>query len=216
MISKEELQSIRAEYASKELLKSTLTDEPIDQFAKWFKEALETKVREVNAMNLATCGKNGQPSARIVLLKSFDEKGFVFFTNYKSEKGQHMAENPNVALTFFWPELERQVRVEGAVEKVSQEDSIAYFKSRPRLSQLGAIVSQQSEEIENRELLQVKMDELASNYEGEEIPMPTHWGGYLVRPNKIEFWQGRPGRLHDRLVYEKEDNNYWNIKRLCP
>lgn len=216
MITKEELQNIRAEYASKELLKSTLADQPIDQFALWFKEALEAKVREVNAMNLATCDENNRPSARIVLLKSFDENGFVFFTNYKSEKGQHMAENLNVALTFFWPELERQVRVEGEVEKTSKEESLAYFKSRPRLSQLGAIVSQQSTEIANRELLQAKMDELTNKYEGKEIPMPVHWGGYLVKPSKIEFWQGRPGRLHDRLVYEKQSKNNWSIKRLCP
>lgn len=216
MFTKEELQNIRAEYASKELLKSTLADNPIKQFSEWFKEAIETKVREVNAMNLATCTKDGKPSARIVLLKSFDDAGFVFYTNYLSDKGKQMTENPNVALTFFWPELERQVRIEGVVSKVSEEESIAYFNSRPRLSQLGAVVSQQSSEIANRELLQSKMDELVLKYEGVEIPKPKHWGGYLVAPNMIEFWQGRPGRLHDRLCYEKASKSSWKVKRLCP
>ena len=216
MVTKEELQNIREDYASRELLKSTLADNPIQQFSIWFKEALDAKVREVNAMNLATCGSNGVVSARIVLLKSFDESGFVFFTNYKSEKGEQMAENSNVALTFFWPELERQVRIEGKVTKVSEEESLAYFNSRPRLSQLGAIVSEQSKEIANRELLQAKMNELALQYDGIVIPKPKHWGGYLVTPNKVEFWQGRPGRLHDRLVFESTNKVNWQVKRLCP
>jgi pyridoxamine 5'-phosphate oxidase len=215
MISKKELQNIRAEYSSKELLKSSLALNPINQFKDWFEEALSANLAEVNAMTLATCGTNGQPSARVVLLKSVSQDGFVFYTNYISTKGKQMAENPKVAITFFWNDLERQVRIEGVVEKVSEEESEEYFRSRPRLSQLGAVVSDQSSEIENREELIKRMDLVTQKFEGKDVIKPKHWGGYIIKPTLIEFWQGRPGRLHDRLQYERIEGE-WNITRLCP
>jgi pyridoxamine 5'-phosphate oxidase len=215
MISKKELQNIREEYSSKELLKSSLALNPISQFKDWFEEALSANIAEVNAMTLATCGTNGQPSARVVLLKSVSQDGFVFYTNYISTKGKQMAENPKVATTFFWNELERQVRIEGVVEKVSEEESEEYFRSRPRLSQLGAVVSDQSSEIENREELIKRMDLVTQKFEGKNVIKPKHWGGYIIKPTLIEFWQGRPGRLHDRLQYELIEGE-WNITRLCP
>ncbi|WP_028298111.1 pyridoxamine 5'-phosphate oxidase [Olivibacter sitiensis] len=209
------LEDIREEYKQAELHESSVKANPLEQFDIWFKEALLAKVPEVNAMTLATADSKGIPNARIVLLKHASEEGFSFYTNYVSEKGEEMAKNPFVALVFFWSQLERQVRVLGQVEKLSVQESTAYFHSRPIGSQLGAWASPQSKEIPNREYLQKRIKELETEYEGNEVPKPPHWGGYLVRPFRVEFWQGRPNRLHDRIRYELVDNN-WEIVRLAP
>lgn len=211
---KEEIQHIRQEYSRLELKISSVAKTPFSQFQTWFNEAVKSSVEEVNAMVLSTV-IDKQPSSRIVLLKSFDDNGFVFFTNYESAKGKQMAANPYVALNFFWHELERQVRIEGKIEKTSAEASDRYFMSRPRLSQLGAHASDQSAEVDARETLQHRMQLLEEKYKDKPIPRPKHWGGYVVKPSLVEFWQGRPGRLHDRIVYESAGND-WLIKRLSP
>lgn len=198
----------------KGLQESDLDSNPLKQFEKWFEEVLASGLEEPNAMVLSTVNE-GKPSARIVLLKDLDS-GFKFFTNYGSKKGQEMEENPQVALTFFWKELERQVRIEGLVEKVSADESDEYFKSRPRGSQIGAWVSHQSAAIASREVLEATNAELEARFEGKEIQRPDHWGGYRVIPTYIEFWQGRPSRLHDRLAYTKKEDNSWKIERLSP
>lgn len=209
------ISALRQEYRKEELLESTLQSDPISQFGLWFQEALNADIFEPNAMTLATVA-NGQPSARVVLLKGYDTEGFVFYTNYESLKGKQMAENPYVCLNFWWIELERQVRIEGKVEKVSPETSDAYFYSRPRGSRIGAWASQQSEVIADRDVLANKVNELMGQYgETEEIPRPAHWGGYKVRPHLVEFWQGRPSRLHDRVVYLWE-SGAWQMRRLAP
>lgn len=189
---------------------------PMNQFAHWFKE-VETAggVKEPNAMSLATLGADGFPKARIVLLKEYNHEGFVFFTNYQSEKGQSIAQHPQVGLSFFWPNLERQVIIKGRIQKVPDEQSDAYFKSRPKGSQLGALVSDQSSVIEDRSVMEEKMNELAAQFENKTIERPNHWGGYLVSPTMIEFWQGRPSRLHDRIRYRLEENK-WIKERLAP
>lgn len=205
---------IRKDYTKASLSESDVAKNPLIQFRKWFDEAISSQVLEPNAMNLATI-KNDRVSSRIVLLKDLDERGFVFYTNYESQKGQQMANNQNVALTFFWPELERQVRIEGVVEKVSIEESTAYFHSRPRGSQIGAWVSPQSNTINSREFLEKRQDEYQRQFEGKEVPKPEYWGGYRVIPNLLEFWQGRSSRLHDRIQFERVDND-WKIERLSP
>jgi len=205
---------IRKDYTKASLSESGVEKNPLNQFRKWFDEAVSSKVLEPNAMNLATV-QNSQVSSRIVLLKDLDEQGFVFYTNYESQKGQQMANNQNVALTFFWPELERQVRIEGDVEKVSVEESTAYFHSRPRGSQIGAWVSPQSNTIKNREFLEQRQTEFEKQFEGKEVPKPDYWGGYRVIPNLVEFWQGRSSRLHDRIQFQQVDGR-WNIERLSP
>ncbi|MDJ0713314.1 MAG: pyridoxamine 5'-phosphate oxidase [Prochloraceae cyanobacterium] len=189
---------------------------PIDQFKIWFQQAVDANLTEPNAMTLATISSEGKPSARIVLLKDVDDRGFVFFTNYESVKGQHLLENPQAALVFFWIELERQVRVEGKAEKVSSAESDAYFSTRPRGSQLGAWVSKQTEVIASREVLQSKLEELEQKYADKEIPRPPHWGGFRLIPSEFEFWQGRPNRLHDRLRYRLAENGNWIRERLSP
>ena len=189
---------------------------PIDQFKIWFQQAVDANLTEPNAMTLATISSEGKPSARIVLLKDVDDRGFVFFTNYESVKGQHLLENPQAALVFFWIELERQVRVEGKAEKVSSAESDAYFSTRPRGSQLGAWVSKQTEVIASREVLQSKLEELEPKYADKEIPRPPHWGGFRLIPSEFEFWQGRPNRLHDRLRYRLAENGNWIRERLSP
>ena len=209
------IEQLRREYAREELLEENVSQNPVDQFTAWFDQALLSEVVEPNAMSLATADKNGSPSVRIVLLKGFDREGFRFFSNYKSRKGKELEENPRASLCFFWPELERQVRLEGEVIKMSRKESENYFLKRPRLSQLGAWASNQSEEVESREKLEERFEKLKEKYREEPIPVPQFWGGYRLKPSSVEFWQGRRGRLHDRLLYEKESDG-WAIKRLSP
>jgi len=214
-LTKENIQNLRQDYRAAQLLESDVEDNPILQFKKWFAEAISAQLYEPNVMTLATADSDGKPSARIVLLKDFDDNGFVFYTNYESRKGQDLIENPQAALVFFWAELERQVRIEGVVSKVDAQTSADYFHSRPIGSQIGAMASPQSQIINDRTLLENKVRELAAEYEGREIPRPLHWGGYLVEPTFIEFWQGRSSRLHDRIAYDLVDGS-WIINRLAP
>jgi pyridoxamine 5'-phosphate oxidase len=199
------------------LTKDSIDANPIRQFQTWFDEVRASGVSEQDAtsMTLATASKDGQPSARIVLLKSFDQRGFVFYTNYHSRKGKELSENPRACLLFYWSELWRQVRIEGDIEKISTAESEAYFQSRPLGSRLGAWASDQSEVVNNRETLESRFAELQKRF-GEDVPRPEHWGGYRLRPNSIEFWQGRDNRLHDRLRYRLEEDGSWSIERLGP
>jgi pyridoxamine 5'-phosphate oxidase len=207
---------LRKEYSKATLEINSAAASPIPQFEKWFSQALEAKIPEPNAMNLATVSKGGQPSCRIVLLKGIERQGFVFYSNYQSHKGKELEENPACALTFFWPELERQVRIEGIAERVSEEQSIAYFQSRPRESQVGAWASPQSAVIADRLLLENRAKEIEKRFQGQTVlPKPKQWGGFRVEPFMVEFWQGRPNRLHDRIVYTKDDGN-WKVSRLAP
>ncbi|GAA4342669.1 pyridoxamine 5'-phosphate oxidase [Flaviaesturariibacter amylovorans] len=208
--------AIRKDYASRQLLEESSAADPIDQFSRWWDEAVESQIEEVNAMTLATASVDGMPSARIVLLKSFDDAGFVFFTNYRSYKGLQLEENPRACLVFFWKELERQVRVTGLVSKVPVPVSDAYFSERPEGSRIGAWASPQSQVIPGREWLEAEFNSKASELTGSEIARPPHWGGYLVKPVIVEFWQGRPSRLHDRLEYSLGDNGAWKRERLAP
>ncbi|MBS1524620.1 MAG: pyridoxamine 5'-phosphate oxidase [Bacteroidetes bacterium] len=211
-----DIQNIRNEYQAAKLSESDTAADPIKQFDQWFKEALASQQHEPTAMTLATATPDGRPSARIVLMKGFDKEGFSFYTNYLSRKGKEIAKNPLGALTFFWDTLERQVRIEGTIEKLSREESEKYFHSRPNGSQVGAVVSPQSQEIPGREGLEKKWNELEAQYAGKEVPKPSHWGGYILKPRMIEFWQGRPSRLHDRILYKKTDNQNWKKVRLAP
>ncbi|QRR00883.1 pyridoxamine 5'-phosphate oxidase [Dyadobacter sandarakinus] len=206
---------IRQDYNLNGLREEDLNPDPLKQFSIWFNEVLKAGISEPNAMVLSTVA-GGRPSARVVLLKDLNESGFTFFTNYDSKKGRELAGNPEVALTFFWKELERQVRVEGRVEKTSPEESSDYFASRPRGSQLGAWVSRQSSVIGGREALEEAGAETSREFEGRDVPRPPHWGGYRVIPDYMEFWQGRPSRLHDRLVYTLGADGLWKIERLSP
>lgn len=198
------------------LLEKDLDSSPIQQFQRWFEEARSANVVQLDAMALATAMKDSKPSVRMVLLKSFDSEGFVFYTNYDSRKGKELASNPAAALVFHWPELERQVRIEGSVEKVSPEESDAYFQARPRESQIGAHVSAQSEAIGSREELERRFQELQKQYEGRPIARPSYWGGYRLKPTRIEFFQSRFARLNDRILYERQEDGNWVIKRLAP
>jgi len=190
--------------------------DPIKQFQSWFNDGFEAKLPMPDAMSLATVTPDGRPTARMVLLKQVDEDGFVFFTNYQSSKAQQLEINPYAALVFYWPQFERQVRVEGKVTKTSAEESAAYFKTRPRESQIGAWASPQSEVISAREVLEQRANELSDQYCDREIDCPTHWGGFRLKPDRIEFWKGRVGRLHDRILYELQPDGSWTIKRLAP
>lgn len=207
--------SLRREYESQGLDREALADDPATQFEKWFREAQEAGVADVNAMSMASVDPSGMPCVRTVLLKAFDEEGFVFFTNYQSHKGHEIAANPRIALLFPWLELNRQVIVQGMAEKVTQDISRRYFNSRPRSSQLSAWASRQSEPVESRRVLEQKLDELSRRYDEEEIPLPPFWGGYRLVPQRVEFWQGRPNRLHDRFEY-LQDGGRWLIRRLQP
>jgi pyridoxamine 5'-phosphate oxidase len=214
-MAKKDIAAIRKVYSQRSLLEADVAADPIQQFDLWWQEALSAKIDEVNAMTLATASADGLPSARIVLLKAYSASGFVFFTNYSSFKGRQLLENPKACLVFFWKELERQVRITGFVQKISEKDSDNYFYSRPPESRIGAIVSPQSQPVESREWLQSKYEEMAVK-DIEEIIRPSHWGGYIVVPVMIEFWQGRPGRLHDRIEYSLQDSGEWKIQRLAP
>ncbi len=207
---------LRKEYTRTGLDESEAAPDPIEQFRGWFDDALAAGLHEPNAMTLATATPEGRPSARIVLIKGFDERGFIFYTNYEGRKARELEANPHCALTFYWAELERQVRIEGRVRRISDEESDAYFASRPRGSQLGAWVSEQSRSIENRGALELRLRELEREYEGREIPRPPFWGGYRVEPEVIEFWQGRENRLHDRLQYRRSGDGGWERERLQP
>jgi pyridoxamine 5'-phosphate oxidase len=207
---------IRKNYSRKKLSEKKANADPIQQFAKWWKQAVASKIDEANALTLATASLDGVPSARIVLLKDFSEEGFTFFTNYNSFKGQQLADNPKACLVFFWKELERQVRITGLVKTINPADSDTYFHSRPAGSQVGAIASPQSQVIENREWLDNNYKELKKQFKDKTIERPPHWGGYIVKPVIIEFWQGRPSRLHDRLQYTLDENGKWKIERLAP
>jgi pyridoxamine 5'-phosphate oxidase len=207
---------LRKDYTLQGLSKSEVDPNPFIQFRKWFDQALAAKLTEPNAMTVATTTVDGKPSARIVLLKNFDERGFVFYTNYNSRKGQESFNNAQVALVFWWAELERQVRICGRIERISASESDEYFHSRPWQSRLGAWASNQSEVIENRAFLEQRFEDFQSRYENQDIPRPQHWGGLRTIPTEIEFWQGRSSRLHDRLLYSYVEGDSWRIERLSP
>ena len=211
-----DLAGLRSDYGAHGLRRADLHSDPLHQFGAWFAAALAAEIRDVNAMSLATATPDGKPSVRIVLLKGFDEHGFAFFTNYDSAKARDLEGNPQAALLLYWPQLERQVRISGAVEKTSREDSAAYFHSRPTGSQLGAWDSKQSEVIDSRQILDARWSEMTERFENGEIPLPPHWGGYRVKPDLFEFWQGRPNRLHDRFRYSRQADGTWLIDRLAP
>jgi pyridoxamine 5'-phosphate oxidase len=211
----EHIRNLRKDYAKGILDEHQVHPDPLKQFGSWFHEALKAELEEPYAMTLATVDATGQPSARVVLLRGFDERGFMFFTNYQSRKGQDLAANPKASLLFHWAELERQIRIEGMVEMADAHDSDKYFLSRPRESRIGAWASPQSQVIQGREELENLLKQRVDMFEGTEVNRPAHWGGYVLRPSNVEFWQGRPSRLHDRVRY-KLQNGLWAIERLAP
>ncbi len=212
-----DLSDFRKSYEKQELLESNINENPMELFKKWFDEidSIYDEI-ETNAMTISTIGLDGYPKGRVVLLKKFTDEGFIFFTNYASEKGKDISKNPNVCLSFFWPQLERQVIIKGKVEKIAEKLSDTYFKSRPRGSQLGALASHQSEVVVDRNYLEEKLKDLETKYMDKEIPRPTHWGGYIVKPVEMEFWQGRANRLHDRIRFNLDSENNWMMCRLSP
>lgn len=211
------ISDLRQNYTLSGLEETNVDSDPIKQFATWFQQVLDSDLLEPNAMTLATATPEGKPTARIVLLKGFSDRGFVFYTNYKSQKGQQLIVNPYAALVFLWDKLERQIRIEGKVEQLTSSESDNYFYSRPKASQLGAWASNQSQAIVKRQVLEQNLSDLEAKYtNATKIPRPNHWGGFRVIPNRIEFWQGRPSRLHDRLVYCLQDNGNWKMERLSP
>lgn len=215
MVTSKDIQNLRRDYKLKTLSKSEVKSDPLEQFSIWFEEALNSQLPEPNAMILATVSADCKPSLRTLLLKGFDQRGFIFYTNYNSRKGKELEKNPAASLLFFWPELERQIRIEGTVEKISPEESKKYFATRPYKSRLGAWASNQSEVIPNRLTIVKKFLYYLVKFHTKEIPLPDFWGGYVLKPSAYEFWQGRPNRLHDRIRYRKE-NSEWIIERLSP
>ncbi|MBO0340077.1 MAG: pyridoxamine 5'-phosphate oxidase [Bacteroidota bacterium] len=212
-----DLGDYRKSYEKSELTEASVKENPLEQFQKWFHEVEAANgVDEPNAMTVSTIGLDGFPKSRVVLMKKFTYEGFIFYTNYQSEKGKAIEANPSVCLSFFWPNMERQVIIKGKAEKIAENLSDGYFESRPHGSQLGAVVSDQSEVVPSRDYLEEKLKELEQQYEDKEVPRPEYWGGYLVRPISIEFWQGRPNRLHDRIRYSLQDDLDWKIERLAP
>lgn len=212
-----DLSNYRKSYEKSELLETTIPEDPINLFNRWFHEAEDFGgTGEVNAMTVSTIGLDGFPKSRVVLLKKYSEEGFIFYTNYNSEKGRAIAQNPHVCLSFFWPNMERQVIIKGIAQKTSENISDGYFDSRPEGSKLGAVVSNQSEVIPSRTFLEENLKELESSFEGKPIPRPGHWGGFLVTPSEVEFWQGRANRLHDRIRYTNQSDYSWLIQRLAP
>ena len=214
-INNDEIANLRREWSSRRLDESNVSSNPFGQFSEWMREAVDAEILDPNAMTLATADKNGMPSARIVLLKSIDEKGLVFYTNFGSKKGKDLLENPRASVVFFWKELERQLRVMGTIERTSKKESEAYFKTRPYESQIGAWASRQSSELKSRKLLEEKFAEIKSKYPEGEVPLPDFWGGFRIIPEQFEFWQGGPNRLHDRIAYLREKDK-WRIIRLAP
>lgn len=212
----EEIARIRKEYTLLSLDEDTVLGSPIDQFRHWWHEVADSSIEEMNAMTLATCGAEGMPEARTVLLKGFDAEGFIFFTNYDSAKSKQLSENSKCSLLFFWKEMERQVRIAGVAEKITEAESIAYFNSRPDGSKLGAWASPQSIVVAGKAWLKETFDYYRERFKHGEIPKPPHWGGWRVKPTKIEFWQGRPNRMHDRILYELSVDGSWQISRLAP
>ena len=209
---------LRKEYCKTGLKREDLDDSPYSQFNKWFEQAQAADLDEPNAMSISTVSAHGEPSSRTVLLKLYDDRGFVFFTNYNSQKAREIEHNPQVALLFPWLALERQIRISGRAEKISSKESFNYFTSRPKGSQIGAWISPQSQIIESRDFLKSKLAEMKAKFSSGKIPLPNAWGGYRIIPNKFEFWQGRSNRLHDRFVYQKTEDkqHHWNIHRLAP
>ena len=215
-MDQKDIENLRQDYNAASLNETDVDANPMRQFDKWFNEAINYKVHEPNAMTLATATHDGRPSARIVLLKGFNDEGFKFYTNYLSRKGKEISKNPLGALVFHWGDMERQIRIEGTIDKLDRDYSEKYFHSRPKLSQIGAVASPQSQEITSREELEQRMAQLEIEYADSTVPKPSFWGGYVLRPRLIEFWQGRSSRLHDRIVYKKTDNKNWKIVRLAP
>ncbi|MEO5753912.1 MAG: pyridoxamine 5'-phosphate oxidase [Chthoniobacterales bacterium] len=212
-----DLAGLRREYETQGLRRAEMHHDPIEQFATWFSTAVNSGLPDANAISLATATPEGKPSARIVLLKGFDQRGFVFFTNYQSGKGRELESNPQAAFAIYWVQLERQIRVAGRVEKTSREESISYFAGRPRGSKLGAWVSRQSEVIDARRILDARLAEMTERFAGQdEIELPPHWGGFRIMPATIEFWQGRANRLHDRFRYTRQKDDTWTLERLAP
>ena len=209
------INSVRRDFAAKPLTRELLNDNPMEQFASWMEEAVNAQILDPYAMCISTVGEDGKPSSRIVYWRDVEDEGFVFYTNYNSHKGKEIEANPNAALNFHWTELERQIRIEGTVVKASEEVSDLYWSKRPRESQLGAWASAQSKSISGKEELQKNLDAAKAKFEGQDVPRPPHWGGFSVKPTRVEFWQGRPSRLHDRFVYTK-DGDSWEIEQLSP
>ncbi len=215
-LSRDKVEKLRREYKGQGIAKDNVHEDPLQQFEKWFQVAVESNLIDSNAMTLATADAEGRPSSRVVLLKGYDQRGFVFYTNYKSRKAVQLDENPHASLCFYWKEFERQIRIRGQVVRLPREESESYFETRPRDSQIGAWASLQSGIVENRAELEKNFRKYEEKFKGKEVPLPEFWGGYLLEPTVYEFWQGRPSRMHDRLEYKWSKNEGWKIRRLSP